>query len=126
MMKQILVVDDDADFLHLLSLMLRKNVQTYEATGVKDAIKLLETVRVDAICSDFSMKDGTGLELLKILRQRDVKIPFLVMSGHDDRRLAYEVRKWSASFCCKTDYELVAKIMALVNTPIADEPSTVT
>lgn len=126
MMKQILVVDDDMDFLRLLSSILRKEAQVYEATGVKDAIKLLETVSVDAICSDFSMRDGTGLELLQMLRQQGVAVPFLLMSGQDDRHPAKEVHSWGASFCCKTDYELVAKITTLANTPISDEPSTAT
>lgn len=125
-MKRILVVDDDIDFLRLLSSILRKTAQTYEAAGVQDALKLIETVSFDAICSDFSIRDGTGLELLQMLRQQGVKAPFLLMSGHDDRNLAYEVQSRGESFCCKTDYELIAKIVALVNTPITDELSTAT
>lgn len=117
-MKRILVVDDDMDFLRLLSSILRKKVQIYEATGVQNALKLLETVSVNAICSDFSMGDGTGLKLLQTLRQQNVKVPFLLMSGHDDKQLANQAQSWGASFCCKTDYELISKIMALVKIPI--------
>lgn len=64
-MKRLLIVDDDFEFLRFLSSILKKQYQTYEATGVQEAIKLLESVTVDAICSDFNMRDGTGLELLK-------------------------------------------------------------
>lgn len=63
-MKKILIVDDNMDFLRILSSALQKRFQTYESMGVADALKILESVTVDAICSDFNMRDGTGLELL--------------------------------------------------------------
>lgn len=112
-MKRILIVDDSIEFLGLLSSILKKHFQIYEATGVQEAIKLLEAVTVDAICSDFNMRDGTGLELLKMLHQQDIRIPFMLMSASDDRHLANEVQSWGASFCCKTDYDLIAKIKTL-------------
>lgn len=115
MLKKILIVDDNLEFLQLLSSILQKQFQTYEATGVTDALKVLETVTVDAICSDFNMRDGTGLELLKLLRQEDVKIPFLLMSGDDDIRIKNEAQSYGAVFCCKTDYELLDKIRATAN-----------
>lgn len=51
----------------------------YKAAGVQEAIELLENTTVDAICSDYGMRDGTGLELFQKLRLRDVKIPFMIM-----------------------------------------------
>lgn len=114
MLKRILVVDDDRDFLRLLSSALKKQFQTYEAAGVKDALEVLETVTVDAICSDYSMGDGTGLELLKMLRLEDVHLPFLLMSGFDDNRIINEAHSYGASCCCKTDYDLIAKIKGIV------------
>lgn len=94
---------------------LKRHFKTYEATGVKEAINLLENVTVDAICSDFNMCDGTGLELLKMLRQQGVEIPFMLMSASDDRYLVNEAQSWGASFRCKTDYDLIAKIKGLAN-----------
>ena len=113
-MKRILIVDDNFEFLQLLSSVLNKGFETIESRSVNDAIKLLETTSVDAICSDFNMRDGTGLELLKQLRHQGVKIPFMLMSASDDPHLTNEVRSWGALFCCKTDYDLIAKIKAMV------------
>lgn len=114
-MKKILIVDDNFEFLQLLSSILKPHFQTYEATGVQEAIKLLENITVDAICSDFNMRDGTGLELLEKLRRQDVKIPFMLMSASDDYHLVNEVQIWGASFCCKTDYALIEKIKSLIH-----------
>lgn len=109
-MKRILIVDDNIEFLGLLSSILKEDFETFEATGVQEAIELLETVTVDAICSDFNMRDGTGLKLLQTLRQRDMKIPFMLMSASDDRHIENAARSWGASFCCKTDFDLIARI----------------
>lgn len=113
-MKRILIVDDNIEFLGLLSSALKQHFQVYEATGVREAIKLLESITVDAICSDFNMRDGTGLELLTQLRQQDVRIPFMLMSASDDYHLANEVQSWGGSFCCKTDYIFLEKIKDMV------------
>lgn len=112
-MKKLLIVDDNEEFLGLLSSILKQHFQIYEAAGVQEAIKLLESMTVDAICSDYNMRDGTGLELLKQLRQQDVRIPFMLMSASNDYHLTNEVQSWGASFCCKTDYDLIAKIKSL-------------
>jgi len=109
-MKKLLLVDDDTAFLQLLSSMLQQDFQVYEAAGVAEALKTLDTVPVHAICSDFNMRDGTGIELLERLYHEKNKIPFLLMSGDDDRRLIEITKQYGAAFCCKTDFDLLEKI----------------
>ena len=67
-MKRILVVDDNTEYLQVLSSVLSGDFDTIKATGVKEALDILQAVTVDAICSDFNMKDGTGLDLLEKIR----------------------------------------------------------
>ena len=57
---------------------------------------------------------GMILELLIKLRQKGVKVPFLLMSGDDDTRLRNEAQACGAVFCCKTDYDLIARINEMV------------
>lgn len=45
-------------------------------------------------------KDGTGLDLLREIRQKDLTTPFLLMSGGDDKRLEKEAKQYSGGFCC--------------------------
>lgn len=113
--KRILLVDDNIEFLHLLSSNLQKQFQTYEAVGVDDAMKILETVAIDAVCSDFNMGDGTGVELLRMLRQKNMQLPFILMSGMDDHRIICEVESYGADFCSKTDPDLLMKISAMLS-----------
>ena len=80
-MRKLLIIDDNLDFLGFLTSALEKYFEVYTATGVKDALRLLEHQKVEAICSDYNMKDGTGLELLEDIRQKGITVPFLLMSG---------------------------------------------
>ena len=64
-MKRLLVVDANTEYLQFLSSVLSGDFDTITATGVKDALDIIHAITVDAICSDFNMKDGTGLDLLE-------------------------------------------------------------
>ena len=80
-MKRILVVDDNTEYLQVLSSVLSGDFDTIKATGVKEALDILQAVTVDAICSDFNMKDGTGLDLLEKIRHKGLRTPFLLTSS---------------------------------------------
>ena len=114
-MKRILIVDDNTEYLQILSSVLSGEFETIKATGVEDALDTLQTITVDAICSDFNMKDGTGLDLLEKIRQQGLKTPFLLMSGDDSRALEKKAKLYYGGFCCKTDFDLIRKIKALVS-----------
>lgn len=114
-MKRILIVDDNTEYLQILSTVLSGDFDTIKATGVMDALNTLQTIAVDAICSDFNMKDGTGLDLLETIRQKGLKTPFLLISGDDSRALEQNAKLYYGDFYCKTDFDLVEKIKALVN-----------
>ena len=115
-MKKLLVIDDNLDFLCFLASTLEKYFEVYTATGVKDALRLLEQQKVEAICSDYNMQDGTGLELLEEIRQKGITVPFLLMSGDDDCLLEQKAKLCGGVFCSKVDYDLIEKIKALIHT----------
>lgn len=112
-MKRLLIVDDDIDFLQLLASVLEGQFEVYTATGVKAAIQVLNTSVIDAVCSDFNMRDGTGLDILKQLRRNHSEIPFLLMSGADDPSLARDAQSYGATFLNKADSTLLEKIRNL-------------
>lgn len=114
-MKKLLIVDDNLDYLDFLDSVFEKYFEVYEALGVKEALQVLEDKKIDAICSDFKVRDGTGVDLLKEIRQKDLMVPFLLMSGDDERMLEKEAKHYGGAFCCKTDYDFVAKVKALAN-----------
>ena len=90
-MKKLLIVDDNLDFLGFLVSILKHHFEVYEASGVKEALQVLENTEIEAVCADFNMKDGSGLDLLREIRQKNLTIPFLLMSG-DDTMLEKETK----------------------------------
>ena len=92
-MKKLLVIDDNLDFLGFLTSALEKYFEVYTATGVKDALRLLEYQKVEAICSDYNMKDGTGLDLLEDIRHKGISVPFLLILADERYMGTYVIGK---------------------------------
>lgn len=117
-MIRLLLVDDDKSFLEALSSGLKKDFQVSTAIGVADAKQILVSKAVDAVCSDFNMRDGTGLELLEWLRKKEDTTPFLLLSCTEDTILTNAVSSYGATFCSKTDCNLIERIKSVVISPI--------
>jgi CheY-like chemotaxis protein len=79
--RRILVVDDHVDTLRSMKLLLRRlGYEVLAADNMCDALRIAEEEPFDILLSDIGLPDGTGLELLKRIRQtRDV--PALALSG---------------------------------------------
>jgi two-component system response regulator (stage 0 sporulation protein F) len=91
---KILLVDDENDFLWLLS----KNVESwgYEVIPVSSGQEALDTVRkvkVDVIVLDYLMPGMDGLETLRKLRKIDKKVPVIVLTAFPDKRSMEETKK---------------------------------
>lgn len=114
-MKKLLIVDDNLDYLGFLVSIMKNHFEVYEASGVKEAWKMLQNTEIEAVCSDFNMRDGTGLDLLEDIRQRGITVPFLLISGDDDCLLEQKAKLYGGVFCSKTDCDLIGKIKELIN-----------
>jgi two-component system cell cycle sensor histidine kinase/response regulator CckA len=82
--QHILLVEDNAALRSSLQELLASwNYQVTTASNGEEAVGLLAGERpVDLVLSDVVMPRLGGLGLLKILRQRNIHIPTLFMSGH--------------------------------------------
>ena len=105
-MKRILLVDDDKTFRYALSELLSKEFEVLKSFGIKDALKKLETASVDLICSDYNMRDGTGLDLLHSCRERNISVPFMLMSADDSNNLSNKAELYGITFCEEADCEI--------------------
>lgn len=115
-MKKIMLVDDAVDFLLILSNMLKKQFEVFTATGVQEAFDMLDKLHVDAICSDLYMDDGTGVDLLQALERKDLKIPFILMSGSEDNMDVRMAKLYGAIFIPKNNTsDLLGKIKEVIH-----------
>jgi len=80
----VVIVEDSDDDTELLVRLLTKNgfnpnyKQVYSADGLKTA---LETSRWDLVISDFYMPGFSGVDALGIVKQTNLDIPFIIVSG---------------------------------------------
>jgi DNA-binding NtrC family response regulator len=82
-MSRILVVDDEPDFAKLVVALLGQEHVVDEVSSAEAALASLDEVAYDVVLTDFHMPPGpTGVELLRRARERDVDIPFIVLTGH--------------------------------------------
>jgi two-component system phosphate regulon response regulator PhoB len=90
--RRILIVENDADSARLMEFVL--NLQGYDVTTVGDlasASALVRTVPFGQIVLDISLPDGSGLDLLALVR-RELKLttPVTVVSGLRQQRVHEE------------------------------------
>ena len=98
-MIKILHVDDNEDERYLASMQLRKiekNVQIDWASSGREALKRIGSERFDCILCDFQMPGMDGLQVLHALRENEVEVPFIFLTGQGNEELAAEALRAGA------------------------------
>ena len=82
-MKQtILVVDDEADVIRMITLILEDaDYQVISVNRGEDAIKLLARQAVDLIVTDIIMPDMEGIEFIQSVKASHPAVPIVAISG---------------------------------------------
>src|SRR3954452_21948262 len=82
---RVLLVDDEAAaIVGLTALLELEDLDVYSATTIADAKKLLDSMEFDVVVSDYQMPNGTGLDVLRHMRQRTGKSVGLIWTGRAD------------------------------------------
>ena len=82
MKKTILVVDDEADVIRMITLILEDaDYQVLSVNRGEDAIKLLVSQAVDLIVTDIIMPDMEGIEFIQSVKESHPTLPIVAISG---------------------------------------------
>ncbi|TKC13095.1 sigma-54-dependent Fis family transcriptional regulator [Pedobacter polaris] len=88
-MSQILIVEDDTTFAQIIEGFLGKNNYALEiAVDLNQAFKLVDKQEFELLLIDYRLPDGTGLDLLKHVRDRGLTVPIIIMTSFNDVRTA--------------------------------------
>ncbi len=121
----ILVVEDNVGLRRLIQKRLERerfNVETVE--NGKDALTRLMALSNAILLLDYKLPDMNGRELIEILKEQDYTVPFVIMTGHGDERIAVEMMKLGARDYLVKDHsllEVLPQIMEQVFTQVATE-----
>src|SRR5690348_16262679 len=89
--RRILIVDDEENVCNALRRSLRREgYEIFVANQPAAGLELLKTTPVDLVLSDHLMPNMTGLEFLKIFRDRHPDSVRIMLTGHADMQTAIE------------------------------------
>jgi len=86
-MKQILLLEDLPEiraWLKVLALQVFPGAQISEASRIHDALELVNAVRFDVALVDLGLPDGSGVEVVQALREKQPDVQSVVVTIHDD------------------------------------------
>ncbi len=94
---KVLVVDDEKDFIEMLSL--RLNESGEKVAGVysgKECLETLEKEDIDVVILDIKMPGMDGMETLKEIKKRFPLVEVIMLTGHGTIETAVEGMKLGA------------------------------
>jgi DNA-binding NtrC family response regulator len=95
---RVLVVEDEAYVRDsLLELLRARGFRVEGASGVAEALRLLERTPVDVVLTDLRMPELTGLDLVRRLQETAPEVPVIVLTGHGSVGSAVECLQAGAS-----------------------------
>jgi DNA-binding NarL/FixJ family response regulator len=89
--KRVLLVDDHAVVRFGIAQLINRQADLVVCGEEEDASKALsaiERLKPDLVIADISLKDSSGLELMRNIKAQHPRLPVLVVSGHDETMYA--------------------------------------
>ena len=79
----ILVVDDDAGIReNIADLLSSENYEVVSAANADEAMRVLESQRIDLLLTDFQMPGRNGVELIQAARRANHRVPAILMTAY--------------------------------------------
>lgn len=95
--RRVLLVDDDAAVLRASAFVLdRAGFAVTALSDAESALRALDEQRYSVIVTDIMMEGMSGLDLLRVVRERDADIPVIMMTGGPSLATAIEAMNHGA------------------------------
>ncbi|MEA3232300.1 MAG: response regulator [Thermodesulfobacteriota bacterium] len=97
MSERILLVDDEEEFLDIMSERMRnRGMEVVTASSAKEALEKIENDLFDAIILDLMMPDMNGLETIKAIKEKKPELQVILLSGQATLEKGIEAMKLGA------------------------------
>jgi DNA-binding NtrC family response regulator len=118
-LEHILVVDDSVDTQRILQRnLISKGYQVITASGVPEAIKIIESTSIDLVITDIKMPKISGHDLIRHIRENFPKIDVVVITGYPSIQGAVKaVKNGAEEYLAKpfTDEELLSIVQNVLD-----------
>lgn len=92
----LLITDDDASFRETLRSVFEPRFRTLVAGDGEEAIKIVRSQEVHLVLVDMHMPRLTGLDVLRSLRQLQVRVPCILLSANLDEEIISQAKQANA------------------------------
>ncbi len=97
MSEKVLLVDDENDFLDVMSERMKsRGIDVSTSTSAKEALKLTQDGNYDAVVLDLMMPEMDGIEALAALKEKHPEIQVILLTGHGTVEKGIEAMKLGA------------------------------
>src|ERR1700751_1538026 len=93
----LLIVDDDDSVREVFRLILQNKYRIIEASGVDEALSLIDRECPDLVTLDIHMPEKNGLEGLRLIRERNENLPIVMIAAFGSIDTACEALRLGAS-----------------------------
>lgn len=117
----ILVVEDDVGLQFLIKSKLdEEKYNIISAVSGAEATEKIKANNVFLMLLDYKLSDITGKELLQKLKDDNIEVPFIFMTGFGDERIAVEIMKLGAKEYLVKTGEFINQISVVVSRVIKE------
>ncbi len=121
---KILYVEDEIAHVELAQRTLEEKLQDkfilYHTQTLVDALKLLDTeADIDIVLTDFRLPDGSGLDLLKTIRKRNMPPAVVLVTGQGDQETAVAALKAGAADYLVKQSDYLHRLPVVINNAVA-------
>ncbi len=93
----ILLIEDDSSVRHGMAAFLRANgMDVDEAEDCRQALAIFQSGNQDVVVADYSLPDGTSLDLMPQIKRLSEETPFIILTAHGSIDLAVRAIKEGA------------------------------
>lgn len=107
---RVLLIEDDGDYAYILRRMLTRRggsaLPIEHVDRLAAGISRMDEGGIDAVLLDLDLPDSFGIETFHAVNRRMPEVPVVVLSGHDDERVALKaVRDGAQDYLVKGDFD---------------------
>jgi len=114
--RMILVVEDDEGLSRLIQKTLqREGFQTESAINGTEAVAIVVNNQNIVMLLDYRLPDMSGKQVIETLAERKCRVPFIIMTGYGDVKIAVEMMKLGARDYLVKDSEFLDVLPSIVN-----------
>jgi len=119
-MRTVFVIDDDGLMRELLSRLIEKSDFRVRAfPSPQHALPLIDSAYPDAIVSDVQMPGMTGIELARCVRERGIRVPFVLVTGKPGAEIEEQARQLDVSHVFEKPIKDASRLLGVVESAIS-------